>query len=136
LKVAASTAVLGKIMKSSAIQFAIMCALISSGQAQAQSAPTAVPLSNDEVVAFIKGKKLNASRVAGGEPYLQFQEDGTMYGSNSGSTDSGKWRVEDGKLCMSWRRWEYEGCGKLVRVGEAVQHLYPDGNSVHLIFKK
>ena len=125
-------------MKSSAIQFAIVCALMSSGQAQtqAQSATTVAPLSNDEALAFIKGKKLNAVRVAGGDPYLQFQEDGTMYGSNGGSTDSGKWRVEDGKLCMTWRRWEYEGCGKLVRVGDAVQHLQPDGNSVHLIFKK
>jgi hypothetical protein len=96
----------------------------------------ATPLSNEEAVAFIKGKNLNSARLAGGEPYLQFKEDGTMYGSNSGSNDSGKWRVEDGKLCMTWCKWEYEGCGKLVRVEEAVQHLYPDGNSVHLIFKK
>ncbi len=43
---------------------------------------------------------------------------GTMYGHNGGSSDSGKWRVEDGKLCMSWQRWEYEGCGQLVRVGD------------------
>lgn len=55
--------------------------------------------------------------------------------ANQGSSDSGRWRVEDGKLCMTWNRWEYEGCGKLVRVGTDVQHLYPDGTTVHLIFR-
>jgi hypothetical protein len=123
-------------MSNSTSLVTIFIALTGCVVAHAQSSPTSIPLSNDEAISFIKGKKLNASRVAGGDPYLQFQEDGTMYGSNGGSTDSGKWRVEDGKLCMTWRRWEYEGCGKLVRVGEAVQHLYPDGASVHLIFKK
>lgn len=109
---------------------------LGSGLAQAQSVPAVTPLTNEEAVAFIKGKSLNSVRLAGGEPNLQFKEDGTMYGYNGGSSDSGKWKVEDGKLCMSWRNWEYEGCGKLVRVGDAVQHLYPDGASVHLIFKK
>lgn len=123
-------------MNNLAIPYAILTALMCGSLTQAQTASTSIPLTNDEAVTFIKGKKLSAVRVAGGEPYLQFQEDGTMYGSASGSTDSGKWRVEDGKLCMTWRRWEYEGCGKLVRVGDAVQHLQPDGNSVHLVFKK
>jgi hypothetical protein len=115
---------------------AVILALVAGSVAQAQTSPISTPLSNDEAIAFIKGQNLNSVRLAGGEPYLQFKEDGIMYGSNSGSSDSGKWKVEDGKLCMSWRKWEYEGCGKLVRVGDTVQHLYPDGNSVHLIFKK
>jgi hypothetical protein len=122
-------------MRSFVLMTAIMLTLCS-GLAQAQTPPIATPLTNDEAVAFIKGKNLNSVRLAGGEPYLQFKEDGTMYGSNGGSSDSGKWKVEEGKLCMSWRKWEYEGCGKLLRVGDAVQHLYPDGASVHLIFKK
>ncbi len=122
-------------MRSCVLMSAFMLTL-GSGLAQAQSAPAVTPLANEEAVAFIKGKNLNSVRLAGGEPYLQFKEDGTMYGNNGGSSDSGKWKVEDGKLCMSWRKWEYEGCGKLVRVGDAVQHLYPDGASVHLIFKK
>jgi hypothetical protein len=125
-------------MKSSVsvAMLAVMSSLVCSGLAQAQTAPVATPLTNDEAVMFIKGKNLSSVRLAGGQPNLQFKEDGTMYGNNSGSSDSGKWRVEDGKLCMTWRQWEYEGCGKLVRVGDEVQHLYPDGASVHLIFKK
>ena len=35
---------------------------------------------------------------------------------------------------MSWQRWEYEGCGQLVRVGDKVQHLYPNASGVHLVF--
>lgn len=103
--------------------------------ANAQVPATGTPLTNDEAILFIKGKNLNSTRLAGGEPYLQFKEDGTMYGNNGGSSDSGRWKVEDGKLCMSWRRWDYEGCGKLVRLEGSVRHLYPDGVGVHLIFK-
>ena len=109
--------------------------LICAGPAFSQTTPMpSVPMTNDEAVAFVKGKSLSTTRVAGGSPYLQFKEDGTMYGSNNGS-DSGKWRVEDGKLCMAWRRWEYEGCGQLVKVGNEVHHLYPNGTAVHLIFR-
>ena len=55
-------------------------------------------------------------------------------GNNGGGSDSGKWRIEDGKLCMRWQRWEYEGCGQLVRVGGKVHHLYPNASAVHLVF--
>ena len=123
-------------MKNSRLLLVALTLLAFNSLVQAQSAPIGTPLSNEEAVAFIKGNNFNSTRLAGGQPNLQFKEDGTMYGNNSGSSDSGKWRVEDGKLCMTWRQWEYEGCGKLVRVGDAVQHLYPDGASVHLIFKK
>ena len=36
---------------------------------------------------FIKGKYLYSVRLAAGEPYLQFKDDGTMYGNNSGASD-------------------------------------------------
>ena len=58
-------------------------------------------------------------------------------GNNNGGSDSGKWRIEDGKLCLRWQRWqrwENEGCGQLVRVGDKVQHLYPNASAVHLVF--
>ena len=88
----------------------------------------------DEVAtAFIKGKSLSATRLVGGMPSLQFKDNGTMIDHNGGS-DSGKWRIEDGKLCMRWQRWEYEGCGQLVRVEGKVQHLYPNASAVHLVF--
>lgn len=110
-------------------------ALLYASLAVAQGSPEGVALSNDEATSFIKGKRLTAVRVAGGNPSLQFRDDGTMYGNNAGSSDSGKWRIEDGKLCMAWRNWEYEGCGKLMRVGQEIHHLYASGTATHLIFK-
>jgi hypothetical protein len=112
-----------------------MFIILASGSALSQTSGTdATPLTTEEALTFIKGKNLSAARTAGGNPQLQFKEDGMMYGSNGGSSDSGKWRVEDGRLCMSWRKWEYEGCGQLLKVGAEIHHLYPAGG-VHLIFR-
>lgn len=118
-------------------RFLLIAAMVTmaSGGACAQGDAGSIALSTDEALAFIKGQKLKAFRVAGGTPFLEFKEDGAMYGSASGSSDSGRWRIEDGKLCMTWRRWDYEGCGALVRVGNEVHHLYPGATTVHLIFK-
>ena len=113
--------------------FATVALLSLAGGATAQSEAAGVPLTTEEAMAFIKGKSLSATRLAGGTPSLQFKDNGTMYGQNGGS-DSGKWRIEDGKLCMRWQRWEYEGCGQLVRVGDKVQHPYPNASAVHLVF--
>ena len=103
----------------------------------AQSEAAGVALSTEEATAFIKGKSLSATRLTGGTPSLQFKDNGTLYGkngNNGGGSDSGKWRIEDGKLCMRWQRWEYEGCGQLVRVEGKVQHLHPNASAVHLVF--
>ena len=118
----------------SSLAFATIALLSLAAAANAQSEAAGVALTTEEAMAFIKGKGLSATRLAGGTPSLQFKDKGTMYGHNSGGSDSGKWRVEDGKLCMSWQRWEYEGCGQLVRVGDKVQHLYPNASAVHLVF--
>ena len=117
----------------SSLAFATVVLLSLADAASAQSEAAGVALTTEEATAFIKGKSLSATRLAGGTPSLQFKDNGTMYGHNGGS-DSGKWRIEDGKLCMSWQRWEYEGCGQLVRVGGKVQHLYPNASAVHLVF--
>ena len=114
-------------------------AMSFGAHAQAQVNPPSLPpdpLTTEEALEFIKGKNRSATRMAGGNPSLQFKEGGAMYGNNAGSSDSGKWRIEDSKLCMSWRTWEYDGCGALVRVGNEIHHLYPHGTAVHLIFRK
>ena len=117
----------------SSLAFATVPLLFLADAASAQSEVAGVALTTEEATAFIKGKSHSATRLAGGTPSLQFKDNGTMYGHNGGS-DSGKWRVEDGKLCMSWQRWEYEGCGQLVRVERKVHHLYPNASAVHLVF--
>ena len=117
----------------SSLAFATVVLLSMPSAARAQSEAAGVALTTEEAMAFIKGKSLSATRLAGGTPSLQFKDNGTMYGHNGGS-DSGKWRIEDGKLCMRWQRWEYEGCGQLVRVEGKVQHLHPNASAVHLVF--
>lgn len=93
-----------------------------------------VSLTNDEVVVLVKGKSLSTQNTRWGGVSLQFKEDGTVYGNNNGGSDSGKWRVADGKLCLEWRRWDYEGCGVVRRQGNEIQHLWPDGR-VHFVYR-
>lgn len=122
-------------MKVAPITSVVVFLFLTAGSAFSQTSTVeTVPMTTNEAIAFIKGKNLSATRMAGGNPQLQFKEGGMMYGSNSGSSDSGKWRIEDGKLCMSWRRWEYEGCGQLLKVGTEIHHLYPAGG-IHLVFR-
>lgn len=62
---------------------AFLCGLVS-----AQSSVEPVALTNEEAVAFIKGKNYSTTRLAGGSPSIQFKDDGSMYGNSSGSSDS------------------------------------------------
>lgn len=93
-----------------------------------------VNLTTEEVVTLVKEKSLSTQNTRWGGVSLQFKEDGTLHGSNNGGSDSGKWRVADGKLCLEWRRWDYEGCGVMRRVGNEIQHLWPNGG-VHFVYR-
>ena len=108
-------------------------ALLVSATVYSQSAEP-VNLTTEEVVALIKDKSISTQNTRWGSVSLQFKEDGSLYGSNNGGSDSGKWRVVDGKLCLEWRRWDYEGCGVVRRVGSEVQHLWPNGG-VHFVYR-
>lgn len=90
-------------------------------------------LTTEEVVTLIKDKSISTQNTRWGSVSLQFKEDGTLYGSNNGGSDSGKWRVAEGKLCLEWRRWDYEGCGVVRKVGSEIQHLWPNGK-VHFVY--
>ena len=107
--------------------------LLVSATAHSQ-ATEPVNLTTEEVLALVKGKTLATENVQWGSASLQLKEDGTLYGNNKGGTDSGKWRVVDGKLCLEWRKWDYEGCGVVRRVGSEIQHLWPNGK-VHFIYR-
>lgn len=93
-----------------------------------------VNLTTEEVVTLIKDKSISTQNTRWGSVSLQFKEDGTLYGSNNGGSDSGKWRVVEGKLCLEWRRWDYEGCGVVRKVGSEIQHLWPNGK-VHFAYR-
>lgn len=92
-------------------------------------AQTAEPTNLDEAAAIelIKGKTLSTENTRWGRVQLQFNANGMLYGSASAGSDSGKWRLEGSKLCLEWRRWDYEGCGQLQKQGDKIQHLWPSG---------
>ena len=64
----------------SSLAFATVALLSLPAAASAQSEAAGVALTNEEATAFIKGKSLSATRLAGGTPSLQFKDKGTMYG--------------------------------------------------------
>jgi hypothetical protein len=96
-------------------------------------AQVATPLSAEEAVALIQGKRLDTNNARFGSVRLDLRDGGRLYGSNQGQSDSGEWRLDGAKLCLKWRRWDYDGCGVLQRQGDKVEHLYPDG-SLHFTF--
>ncbi len=110
--------------------------LIGCAAFAASSAWTAdpVPLTQEEAVLAFKGKKLSTNNARFGAVALDFRDDGRLFGSNQGGMDSGQWKVEQGKLCLSWRNWDYKGCGLLQKRGELLEHLNPDG-SLHFTVK-
>ncbi|NIC39642.1 hypothetical protein [Aquabacterium sp. A08] len=110
-------------------------ALTGAALSAAQTPPAEpVPVENAALVALVSGQRLHTDNVQWGPVQLQFRENGTLYGNNKGSSDSGKWRVEGSTLCLEWRRWDYAGCGLVQRVGDRYQHLWPNG-TLHFTFQ-
>lgn len=112
---------------------ALLCAsLLATVAAHAQpTQPT--PLTTEEVLALVKGKSLPTHNTQWGKVTLQFKDNGAVYGNHQGGSDAGKWRVEEGKLCLEWRKWDYTGCGVVQKSGGDIQHLWPNGG-VHFTY--
>ncbi|MDP1895717.1 MAG: hypothetical protein Q8K34_04810 [Hydrogenophaga sp.] len=111
---------------------AVVCIGLSTIFTQVGAQDT-TPLNPDEATTLIKGKRLETNNARFGSVGLDLRDGGRLYGNNQGSSDSGEWRLEDNKLCLKWRRWDYDGCGVLQRRGDKVEHLYPDG-TLHFTF--
>lgn len=108
----------------------------ASLSASAQETPPPVDVDEPTLIELIKGQRLATDNLRWGSVQLQFDANGSLYGNASGGTDSGKWRIADGKLCLQWRRWEYEGCGAVQKIGEnRYRHLWPNG-SPHFMFSR
>jgi hypothetical protein len=106
--------------------------LLFSVAAHAETAQP-VNLTSAEIIALVKDQALFTKNTRWGEVRLDFDADGSLSGDNKGSSDRGTWRVEDGKLCLSWFRWDYAGCGIVRKIGNDFQHLWPDGK-VHFVY--
>ena len=98
--------------------------VVLPGAVMAQATP-ATALTAEEVTAMVSGKTLTTQNTRWGTVSLDFRADGRLYGRNNGGSDMGKWKLVEGKLCLEWRNWDYQGCGEVRRSGAEVQHLWP-----------
>ena len=78
----------------------------STGQAGSGAAfpPSSVVPTSQELSAFLAGKTFVWSTADGTRVRSKFGADGGLAASAPGFYDTGKWRVEDGKLCGSTRK--------------------------------
>lgn len=94
-----------------------------------------VELNDDAILSMVKGKRLGATSPAGTSFRLTFKDDGTLTGNEGHTVDKGTWRVDGGKLCITWEKWQYNGCGKLVKAGNEVRFSYPtQDDKIYLTF--
>ena len=59
----------------------------------------AKPLAPEELRERVSGKVFKVKTAAGGAWRLQYQAGGVFFFNAGGYSDSGKWRIEDSKLC-------------------------------------
>jgi hypothetical protein len=94
-----------------------------------------IALNDEAILSMVKGKRLSATSPAGTSFRLTFKDDGTLTGNEGHTVDKGTWRVEGGKLCITWEKWKYDGCGKLVKAGNEVRFSYPaEDDKIYLTF--
>jgi len=93
-------------------------------------------LSPEEVERYVIGKTLNITDNTGRRFIVKVFKDGTMHGqqldpegSLTGKTDTGTWRVDAGKFCLEFTKWEggISVCYSVVKDGDTFR-LYSDGD--------
>lgn len=86
------------------------------------------PIVGASIAATVAGRRIYLSVPLGGEFPLYYQKNGRVDGSGEAvglgkflsPTDSGKWWVDDNKLCQKWSQW-YDGkvfCFKLEKLSD------------------
>lgn len=80
--------------------------VLAFAQAGAEPPPESAPISGDALQAAVSGKTFTyAANTTGTTGRVQYQSGGFVYlNMSTGFTDSGKWRVEDDKLCYVFQR--------------------------------
>lgn len=94
-----------------------------------------IALDDTAITTMVKGKRLGATGPSAASFRLTFKDDGTLTGNEGHTLDKGTWRVEGGKLCITWEKWQYDGCGKLIKAGNEVRFSYPaQDDKIYLTF--
>jgi len=94
-----------------------LLAMSLSGPVLANQGSSPGPLMDrSEIMSAVRGKRIYIVVPLGGEIPLYYRDDGYVDGSGEAvglgrflaPTDSGKWWVEENRLCQQWTKW-YEG---------------------------
>lgn len=103
----------------------------------AASAKADLPaMSTKEIRQAVRGKRIYLQTPLGGEFPLYYRTDGVVDGSGEAlglgrfmaPKDSGKWWIEEGRLCQQWQEW-YDGkrqCFVLQRLSETTLYWKRD----------
>lgn len=62
-------------------------------------------LNEEEVKTAVSGRILHGVNSRGQKVEYYFKEGGYLMGNSESRSDSGRWTVTNGILCMTWSRW-------------------------------
>jgi hypothetical protein len=93
-------------------------------------------LGAEDIAIAVKGKRLAGEWIGGSQVRVRFLEDGSLSIQDGHAVLSGKWLVQDGKLCMQVAKWNLDECGKLTRAGTMITHYAARGDKSHIVFGK
>jgi hypothetical protein len=114
----------------------VACVLIGllSSAVFAQSYPDGVVSpSAADIKLLLSGKSMLVKLANGGSWRLQYKDDGYMFlNTSNGLADSGKWKVEDGKLCSELRKVG-NSCNEVRTKGDALYLKRDSGEIVQFV---
>lgn len=90
-------------------------------------------LTNDEIASFVTGKRLAAQR-GQSDLRLKFNQDGSLSIQDGHAVEKGKWRVAGDQLCVQVEKWNFDGCGKMVRDDGKLKLVDPSDGKEYLAF--
>jgi hypothetical protein len=93
-------------------------------------------LAAEDITTVVKGKRLAGERSGGGQVRVRFADDGSLSIQDGHAVLTGKWAVQDDKLCMQVAKWNHDECGKLSRSGSLITHYMAGGDKIHIVFGK
>jgi hypothetical protein len=117
-------------MRIGSLVFALVCAIAPA------SAEEELVLGSEAISVLVKGKRLSGERVGGGQVRMKFSEDGSLSVQDGHAVETGKWAVQDGKLCIQVAKWNFDGCGKVAKTGNLTTQYFPAGDKAHITFGK
>ena len=121
-------------MKKLLIAAAVCCSPAFAQTSAAQAFPDGAAVPNaGELRERLAGKLIHVKLANGGSWRLEYKANGYFYINTSGGfSDTGEWKVEDGKLCSKGRKIA-DNCNEVRLVGDALYLKRDNGEIVQFV---